>query len=947
MHRLTMSRAAWAAVMILVTACGSAPTNPPGSSGTSAPAATASSLPTASPTPTGSQPATPAPSISPSPTSSEPLAALTLQPRPPALTSLAFADGTHGWLGGAGVILATADGGRTWHKAWSGAGTVLELATLDRTHAWAVARVAADGTLSAPELLRTTDGGVRWTATKLAHGLAALDFVSPSVGWAIEGGSTGSSFFGGGPQGRLVRTTDGGRTWTDAGAGIVTATCFVDARQGWASGGSTIRRTLDGGRTWRSVAKRPNAAFAFDSALTCKGGTLWLFQDIEGGAGGHVNYAGWRSTDGGRNWHQVLANSFFPGSAPGIGQADAEPGPFTALSASTAIELGVSPAAEESSVTITRDGGRTWRTSTLEGLGSQVAAGLAFPDPGHGFALGWDHAQQSILLGTTDGGRTWSERWPTATPAPLGAIAFVSPTVGFGAGIPGDGRAVLVSIDAGATWTRAGKLPEPADTWRSEANRLTFADTSHGWIVTSAGHLLATIDGGATWRRVTVAAGLPQVGEVAFADPLRGCVLASASDAISATELSTSDGGRSWVPVSGSIEPVAACARGAAGQAVAAAAATRVSEVTPQLTFLDDRTAWLRTDVGLDWTTDGGATWNGVTWPTLQVPNGEAAFGGAFEVTFASPTEGWMLATDGSILRTTDGGASWTELPVAVSAAACTSDQLELTSVSPAAGLGTVSAWLRFTNASDRRCSLRGWPTLVGVTGSGATSVARHSNVPLTLPVDIGPQAVTLGPGDSAFAEYEGSDNPTGTATTCSSYRTLRVTAPDTHRAVTISAWNAWLGQDLPACAGIQVTMVVSLASVSQLGNGPTAGTPPPALTVDHPVLSVSPSSHLRDGQAVAVRVTGLGVGSKVFLSECASAAVASDLGCGAQLAAQPFLVTDDSHAGHAPFIVSASASADPLGTDALRGCADGCVIVATLGDSYPFVVAPIAFDAP
>lgn len=95
------------------------------------------------------------------------------------------------------------------------------------------------------------------------------------------------------------------------------------------------------------------------------------------------------------------------------------------------------------------------------------------------------------------------------------------------------------------------------------------------------------------------------------------------------------------------------------------------------------------------------------------------------------------------------------------------------------------------------------------------------------------------------------------------------------------------------------------------------------------------------------MRVTGLGVGGKVFLSECASAAVASDLGCGAQLAAQSFLVTDDSRAGHATFIVSASASADPLGTGALRPCADRCVIVATLGNGYPFVVAPIAFDTP
>jgi photosystem II stability/assembly factor-like uncharacterized protein len=930
--------------MILVAACGTAPTNPPGSTATSTPATTASPGPTASPTPTSSPPATPTPSVSPSLSSSEPLATLTLQPRPPVLTSLAFADATHGWLGSAGAILATADGGGTWHKAWSGAGTVLELAALDRRHAWAVvAHVATDGTLSAPELLGTTNGGVRWNATKLVHRVAALDFVSPSVGWAIEIGSTdGSANFGGGPQGRLLHTTDGGRTWTDGGAGIATAACFLDGRRGWATGGSTIRRTVDGGRTWRVVAKRPNAAFAFDSALTCKGGSLWLFQDIPNGAGGHVNYAGLRSTDGGRTWRHILANAFFEDTPTTIGHADDEPGPFTAPGAATGIELGVSPAAEEASVTVTRDGGRTWHRTTLEGLTS--AGPITFPDSRHGFVLGSNTGQQDVLLATADGGRTWSERWPTTTPAPTSAISFVSSTTGFGIGIPGDGRAVLASVDSGGSWTQVGQLPEAVEPWRSDPAELSFADSANGWLVSAAGNLLATADGGRTWRRVAIPKVSGTMHEVVFADALHGCALTMATDVgQTSTEIATTDGGATWTTVAGAILPVAACAHGDVGRTIAAAAAGRVSQLVPTLDVLDDRTAWVLTDQGLDRTTDGGATWSGVAWPSPQTSDGAEAFSVPVEVTFVSPSDGWFLG-GGAVFRTADGGASWTELPVAMPAAACMSNQLEVTSVAPAGGLGTVSAWLRFTNASDRRCSLRGWPTLVGVTGTGATSIARRSNVPLTLPVDVGPQAVALGPGDSAFAEYEGSDNPTGTATTCPSYRTLRVTAPGTHHAVTISAWNAWLGQDLPACAGIKVTMVVSLASVSHLANGPTAGTPPPALSVDRPALSVSPSSHLRNGQAVAVRVTGLGVGGKVFLSECAAAAVASDLGCGAQLAAQPFLVTDDSRVGHATFIVSASSSADPFGTAALRPCADRCVIVATLGDGYPFVVAPISF---
>ena len=933
MHWLMKPRVAWAAILIVVAACGATPVNPPGPTATSPSTTTASPARSASPTPSV------APSASPSPSNSEPLATLTLQPRPAALDRLAFADATHGWLGGAGVILATADGGRTWHRQWTGAGSVLEIAALDRRHAWVVAaQVATDGPLSAPELLRTTDGGVRWTATKLVRAVAALDFVSPSVGWAIEISTTGGTVdFGGGPQGRLMHTTDGGRTWTDAGAGITTATCFLDARRGWATGGPTIRQTVDGGRTWRVVAKRPNAAFAFDSALTCKGGALWLFQDIENGAGGHVNYAGWRSNDGGRSWHKVMSNPFFDDTPTAIGQADDEPGPFTAPATSTAIELGVSPAAEEASVTVTRDGGRTWRKTILEGLTG--AGALAFPDSRHGYVLGSNGGQRDMVLATADGGRTWSERWPTTTPAPASAISFVSPTTGFGVGIPGDSRAVLASVDSGASWTHAGELPEAVEPWRSDPAELSFVDPSNGWVVTTAGHLLATVDGGRTWRRVAVPAVSGTVHEVAFADPLHGCALTMATDVGQvSTEIATADGGTTWTAMTGAILPVAACAHGDAGRSIATAAAGRVSQLVPSLDVLDDRTAWVLTDQGLDRTADAGATWSGVAWPSSQAPDGVDAFSAPHEVTFGSSSDGWFLS-GGAVFRTTDGGASWTELAVARPVAQCTAGQLAVSSVVPGAGLGTVSAWLRFRNVSDRPCSLRGWPTLVGVPATGARTVARRSNIALASAGAAGMPTVRLGPGDSAFAEYLGTDTPPGTATTCPSYRSLRVTAPGTTRAVTLSAWNAWLGGNLPACFGIEVTMVVPGASVPFVL----------AMTVDDPAIVVSPSANLRDGQAVTVRVTGFGVGSQVFLSECATAAVATDLGCGAPPLSQDqfTIVTGGDRSGTSTFTVSRLAASSPMETSPRVACAGACVLVATLGEGRALVVAPISFAVP
>jgi hypothetical protein len=117
-------------------------------------------------------------------------------------------------------------------------------------------------------------------------------------------------------------------------------------------------------------------------------------------------------------------------------------------------------------------------------------------------------------------------------------------------------------------------------------------------------------------------------------------------------------------------------------------------------------------------------------------------------------------------------------------------------------------------------------------------------------------------------------------------------------------------------------------------------------LSVHHPRLTISPSTNLYDGETVEVRVTGFGVGGKVWLSECASGAVATDLGCGRDLAGQLFLVTDDSRAGQSPLVVTAHAAIGPLYATQVP-CTNQCVLVATIGVGYSFVVAPISFKSP
>jgi len=123
-----------------------------------------------------------------------------------------------------------------------------------------------------------------------------------------------------------------------------------------------------------------------------------------------------------------------------------------------------------------------------------------------------------------------------------------------------------------------------------------------------------------------------------------------------------------------------------------------------------------------------------------------------------------------------------------------------------------------------------------------------------------------------------------------------------------------------------------------------TSPSRPDVPTAVNPKVTVTPAKILIDGETVRVDVSGFW--GKVWLSECATLADASSGGCGAQLAAQPFLITDDTWTGHASFVVRAAASGTQLGAQ-LRACVGRCVLVATLGYGAPFATAPLVFGIP
>src|SRR5712692_5127368 len=99
--------------------------------------------------------------------------------------------------------------------------------------------VGARGTI-----LRTTDGGATWTPqmSGTTNYLVGVSFVDANTGTAVGG------------RGTILRTTDGGATWTPQTSGTtdsLSAVSCADANTCTTVGGfNTILRTTDGGATW-------------------------------------------------------------------------------------------------------------------------------------------------------------------------------------------------------------------------------------------------------------------------------------------------------------------------------------------------------------------------------------------------------------------------------------------------------------------------------------------------------------------------------------------------------------------------------------------------------------------------------------------------------------------------------------------------------------------------
>ncbi len=350
---------------------------------------------------------TPAPTTSPVVTAlatPAPTVAATTSPLPSAsqqasATAVRFVDATRGWVGTAGGIFATSNGGANWEHQLS-AQQITSIRAFDATHAWALAH---DGTL-----YRTVDGA-RWSAVApTTPPINEVFFASALTGWAIAAPPR----FGGAPGTPppqvppvLLRTDDGGVIWRPVGTRSVSSVCFANDRDGYGASGGLVLRTADGGLTWSTAFDIGRADIGpWHPLLVCGDGVRAARVQFTGSSAalGHAPYVTYRTTDTGASWQLEFVEGYTLGSRfpPNTPQLGSYPSLLGSLGSGRTWFVTCSPPVEVQTYVVLDADGATLAKGDVQTRG--CASDAQVIDLRHVIAV-----SLKSVIGTADGGATW------------------------------------------------------------------------------------------------------------------------------------------------------------------------------------------------------------------------------------------------------------------------------------------------------------------------------------------------------------------------------------------------------------------------------------------------------------------------------------------------------------------------------------------------------------
>jgi len=212
------------------------------------------------------------------------------------LVSLDFIDETTGWsVGEYGTILKTNDGGNTWR--------IIEIPQLNYLQD-VYFPTAAIGYIVGEDgiILKSIDGGESWTqqVNPFTNNLNRVRFINETTGWIV------------GEKGLILHTNDGGHSWTQQNSHTgesLNGLALVGTQAVYAVGGdSTILVTDDYGQTWHKktfiTTDTRNRSYDFKDVFFLDELLGWI-----------VGYKSWqgiliKTIDGGITWKEVSIDEF-------------------------------------------------------------------------------------------------------------------------------------------------------------------------------------------------------------------------------------------------------------------------------------------------------------------------------------------------------------------------------------------------------------------------------------------------------------------------------------------------------------------------------------------------------------------------------------------------------------------------------------------------------------
>jgi photosystem II stability/assembly factor-like uncharacterized protein len=312
-------------------------------------------------------------------------------------------------LGPQSVIYQTADGGPRWSSkpVLSGApylGSASSVSFADALHGWLL--LSTPTAAGGAELLRTTDGGDKWTnlgspvvGNDMVYG---VHFTKPQVGW-LESLSA---------RPYAYKSVDGGASWrqvalpSPAGGWPATGQFFVAAHATENTGVIATVATFAppygrSGIGGNVVAYPPLTVRTFDGGVPVSymyvtfidttSSSSWSAAETKSGSASSSpvqapNQVQLGSLDGGSTWNVIV-----PPKAPGaIGYSDAQDWWWIGSGAWST----------------SSDGGATWTPYRNLGVPQPLPGSLQVLDPGHAW-FGAMAGTRAILENTSDGGTHW------------------------------------------------------------------------------------------------------------------------------------------------------------------------------------------------------------------------------------------------------------------------------------------------------------------------------------------------------------------------------------------------------------------------------------------------------------------------------------------------------------------------------------------------------------